>query len=286
MKHSMDTSPRQLAPKDYPPQLREIPGMPASLWLRGALPPVETKHLAVVGSRAITPYGMESTNTLIAGLAGHPISIVSGLALGVDACAHEAALTAGLHTIAVLASGISDEAIGPRANVPLARRILESGGALISENDLTYSPFPSDFPKRNRLVAGLADAVLVIEAGERSGTLITARLASEYNRELLCVPHRIGDTHGAASDIFVRLGAIPVTESKQILEALRISAVKVELPTLTEREQLVYDLLQEPLDKDDLIRATTLAPTEALTIILTLELKGILKEKYGLWRRV
>lgn len=175
----MDTPLRQLLPSDYPPQMREIPQIPKHLWLRGLLPPPDTKLLAVVGSRALSGYGREAATKLIGGLAGYPISIVSGLALGADACAHRAALSAGLHTIAMPGSGISDKAIAPRTNFGLAQDILKSGGALLAEYPPDTLPAPWTFPQRNRLMVGMSHAVLVVEAGERSGTLITARLAGE-----------------------------------------------------------------------------------------------------------
>lgn len=219
----MPTDMRQLAPRDYPENLREIPQPPAHLWLRGSLPPEGYKLLAVVGSRSLSEYGRQACQELIAGLAGHPISIVSGLALGADACAHQAALDAGLHTIAIPGSGLSDQVIAPRSNFQLAMDILTAGGALLSEQEPDHVPFPSDFPARNRIMVGMSDAVLVIEAGERSGTLITARLAGEYNRDLLCVPHRIGDQNGIGANQFIRLGAELVTEPVHVLDALKLS---------------------------------------------------------------
>jgi DNA processing protein len=279
----------QLKVGSFPIQLQQIPQPPEKLWLRGALPPPETKFLAVVGSRALTTYGREACEYLVGGLAGYPISIVSGLALGADACAHRAALDAGLHTIAIPASGLADEAIGPRSNFGLAMDILSAGGMLVSEHEPMYQPHKGDFPARNRLMVGLAHAVLVIEAGERSGTLITARLTADYNRELLCVPHRIGDPHSAAAHIFLRLGATLAAEPAHILEALGLEQHKAAvgaLANLSPSEQLVLDLLIEPLSRDDVIRQAKLPPHETLSILGTLELKGVLKERFGLWRRI
>ena len=212
-----------LHPADFPRQLREIPEPPARLWMRGTLPPAGHKFLTVVGSRTLSDYGREVCSSLIKGLAGYPISIVSGLALGADAAAHEAALSAGLHTIALPGSGLSDAVIAPRTNYPLARRILALGGALLSEYEPDAGALHWRFPARNRLMVGMADAVLMIEAGERSGTLITARLSGEYNRELLCVPHRVSDAHGYGANLFIRLGATLVSEPRHILDALGIS---------------------------------------------------------------
>ncbi len=213
---------RELAREAYPRSLHEIPEPPEKLWIRGTLPSPDTKRLVVVGSRALTDYGRDACTALISGLRGYPISIVSGLALGADAVAHQAALAAGLHTIAVPGSGLSDRVISPRSNLGLAHDILAAGGALLSEHPADYTPRPYDFPSRNRIMVGLADAVLMIEAGEKSGTLITARLACEYNRDLLVVPHRIDDPHGYGAHMFLRLGATPVSDPLHILETLRL----------------------------------------------------------------
>ena len=200
--------------------LNEIPEPPELLWIRGNLPPNDTKKLVVIGSRALTLYGETICEKLIQGLSGYPISIVSGLALGTDACAHRAALAAGLHTIAVPGSGLSDTVIAPQTNLGLAKEIVQSGGALLSEHEPDVTARPQYFPSRNRIMVGMADAVLVIEAGERSGTLITARLASEYSRDLMCVPHRIGDTNSEGPNMFIRLGAELITSSEDVLETL------------------------------------------------------------------
>ncbi len=214
---------RTLAADAFPGNLRESPLPPEKVFVMGELPPAGTKYLAVVGSRAMTSYGKEVCERLIGGLSGYPISIVSGLALGVDTCAHKAALAAGLHTLVVPGSGIDESVLYPRSNRAFAKEILNAGGAILSE----YTPkTPSHvryFPERNRIMVGIADAALVIEAGPKSGTLITARLAADYNRELLCVPHRVGDPHGFGPHLFIRLGATLVTESIHILEALKIA---------------------------------------------------------------
>lgn len=215
---------RQLTKHEYPSHLGEIPQPPTTLYARGSWAPDGTKYLAVVGSRDLSDYGKAACESLIAGLKGHPISVVSGLALGADACAHQAALKAGLHTIAVLGSGIDDPSISPRTNYQLAQDILAAGGMLISEHPDGYTPFPKDFPERNRIVVGLSQATLIVEAGQKSGTLITARLTHEYNRELLCIPHRIGDPHSFGANLFIRLGATLVSEPEHILEALRLES--------------------------------------------------------------
>lgn len=239
---------RKLDKDKFPKQLLEVPKPPTRLWLRGTLPPPDTRTLAVVGSRALTRYGREACEYLIEGLAGYPVSVVSGLALGADACAHRAALNAGLHTIAVPGTGLSDKALGPRSNFGLAMDILDAGGALLSEQEPAHFARNYDFPARNRIMVGLAHAVLVVEAEAKSGTLITARLATDYNRELLCVPHRIGDPHSAGNG-FLRMGAALVTEPAHVLEALGITPRTPDEAApinLNENEQLLYELLIKP----------------------------------------
>lgn len=287
----MEQAVRQLRQDEYPKRLLEIPQSPKALWVRGTLPNETNKVLAVVGSRALSRYGREATTSLMQGLSGYPITIVSGLALGADQHAHEEALRFGLATLAVPGSGLDESVIAPRTNVGLARRIFESGGALLSEHEPFHTPYPHDFPSRNRIMVGLSDAVLMIEAGERSGTLITARLATEYNRDLLCVPHRIGDMHSEGAHQFIRLGATLVSESAHILEALGIQAkdnAHRPLPQtdLTTHEATLYALLEEPKERDVLIRASQLSPSDALTSIVSLEIKGLIEERFGMWRRL
>jgi DNA processing protein len=284
----------EVLPAEYPPQLREVPQPPEKLWMRGQWPAEGTKYLAVVGSRALSAYGREAAQVLIRGLAGYPISIVSGLAIGADACAHRAALDAGLHTVAIPGSGLDDAALYPRTNLSIAKDMLAANGMLLSEHPPDYRAHPYDFPSRNRVMVGLADAVLIIEAGEQSGTLITARLAGEYNRDLLCVPHRIGDAHGHAARIFLRLGASHVTDSLHILEALRIApreedvkngAGSARAAKLSGAERIVYDLLSTPFPRDALIRAAGVAPSKTLAALASLDMNGLITEQFGLWRQ-
>lgn len=283
---------RELAQEEWPAQLGEVPQPPKRLWARGVLPREGTKLLTVVGSRAMTPYGQEACQKLISGLAGYPVSIVSGLALGTDACAHRAALSAGLHTIAIPGSGLDDSVISPRTNFNLSKDILASGGALLSEQEPLHRPWLAEFPSRNRLMVGLSDAVLIIEGGQKSGTLITARLASEYNRDLLCIPHRIGDAHAFGPHLFLRLGAALVTEPFHILEALRLppreTGENSVAPTdLEETELAIWDVLQEPKTRDEILRSTSSPQAgELLTALVSLELRGLIREEFGAWHRV
>lgn len=280
---------RTLSQSEWPEKLLQIPQLPKKLWIRGTLPPPDMKTLAVVGSRALTRYGQEACENLISGLAGYPIAIVSGLALGADACAHRAALRAGLHAIAIPGSGIDDRVISPRTNFLLAQDILKKGGALISENEPLHTPRKWEFPSRNRLMVGMSDAVLMIEAGEKSGTLITARLATDYNRELLAVPHRIGDPHAFGPHLFLRLGAALVTDPIHILEALKITpreaGAEVQTADLLDTELAIWTLLKEPMTRDEILRSQKSNAGDCLTALVSLELRGLVKEEFGAWRR-
>ncbi|OGG77958.1 DNA protecting protein DprA [Candidatus Kaiserbacteria bacterium RIFCSPLOWO2_01_FULL_52_12b] len=281
---------RELERSEWPKQLLEIPQPPKRLWIRGRLPEAGTKFLTVVGSRAMTRYGQEACQMLITGLAGYPISIVSGLALGVDTCAHKAALAAGLHTLALPGSGLDDDVLYPRSNRLFAKEILQAGGGFLSEYASDTLSRVHFFPERNRLMVGIADAVLVIEAGQKSGTLITARLASEYNRDLLCIPHRIADPHSFGPHLFIRLGAALVSESIHILEALHIppregASTGAAPSDLEDTELVVWNMLEEPKTRDEILRSAKGAAGELLTALVALELRGLVKEEFGAWHR-
>ncbi|MBI3572052.1 DNA-protecting protein DprA [Candidatus Kaiserbacteria bacterium] len=291
---------RELLREEWPMQLLEIPQPPKKLWVRGALPPPGNKLLTVVGSRAMTRYGQEACEKLITGLAGYPISIVSGLALGVDTASHKAALAAGLHTLVIPGSGLADAVLYPRSNRPFAKEILKAGGGFLSEYPPETASRVHFFPERNRLMVGIADAVLIIEASAQSGTLITARLAGEYNRELLCVPHRIGDPHAFGPHLFIRLGATLVSEPLHILEALKVppretGAGSEAAPALEGVEKKIWKLLAEPQTRDEILRTSTslgisaggpASTGEILTALVALELRGLIREEFGAWRRI
>lgn len=282
---------RQLPPRDFPALLREIPDCPKSLYLRGDLPPKDHRYLCVVGSRATSLYGRRVCQQLIAGLAGYPVAIVSGMALGIDSEAHKAALDAGLPTVAVLPSSCDDSSIYPSTNRPLAERILSQGGALLSESKGPHKAMIHDFPRRNRISAGMSHAALIIEAGEKSGTLITARLALDYNREVLAVPHELGKETGAGVNRLIREGATLVRSADDLLQALGIKPL--ERPTqqalpsdLTEAEAAVLHALTEPLVRDELIVCAELSAQDANIALSSLLLRGLIVERLGKIERV
>jgi DNA processing protein len=289
-----------LVPRDFPPLLREIPDPPKKLYVRGTLPSFEKQWLAVVGSRAMTSYGKQACRHLIEGLRGYPVVIVSGLAYGIDAEAHKAALDAGLPTVAVPGSGLDWNTLYPKANVGLAREILSSGGgsvsggkaggALLSEFEPDLKAADWTFPRRNRIMAGLCKATLIIEAKEKSGTLITAKLVTEYNRELLVVPGSIFSEESKGAHQFLRLGATPATSPDDILVALGIT--KREGPAsfqelradLSEDELRVFEILKSPVSRDALITALEMPITEANVLLSTMEIKGLIVEELGVVR--
>lgn len=279
---------RQLAQEDYPPLLREIPkgDYPAHLYIRGELPGPGTTYLCVVGSRATSMYGRRVTQQLIAGLAHYPIAVVSGMALGIDAEAHKAALDVGLPTVAMLPSSLDEASIYPATNKALAHRILARGGCLMSEYLEPHKAMIHDFAKRNRIAAGMSTAALIVEAGEKSGTLITARLALDYNREVLAVPHELGRETGAGVNRLIREGATLVRTSDDILQALGFkpldNPIQATLPTdLTAPEAAVLEALAEAMEKDALMDAAGLSAQDANIALSSLLLRGLITERLG-----
>lgn len=278
-----------LVPADFPALLQQIPDRPKQLHVHGTLPSDEYKWLAVVGSRACTDYGRRAVRFLIEGLRGYPVVIVSGLAYGIDAEAHKAALDAGLTTVAVPGSGLNWEVLYPRANVALAREILEKGGAVVSEFKMDQKATDYTFPQRNRIMAALCHATLMIEAKEKSGTLITAKLTVEYNRELLVVPGSIFAEESRGVHQFLRLGATAVTKPEDILAALGItpreSASLSSIRTdLSPEELRVFEIILSPCPRDHLLSALELPITEANVLLSMMEIKGLIVEELGVVR--
>ncbi len=277
-----------LSPKQFPSLLREIPDAPKKLYVRGTLPSEELKWIAVVGSRAISPYGKQVCEYLIEGLRGYPVVIVSGLAYGVDALAHKTALSVGLPCIGVPGSGLGWDVLYPRANMGLAKEIVKAGGALLSEFEPDFKATDYSFPQRNRIMAGMCHATLLIEAKERSGTLITARLAAEYNRELLVVPGSIFSPTSKGTHQFLKLGATPVTEPADILRALGVEAREAAAPAsradLSPTEIRVLEFIATPCSRDQLISALKLSISESNILLSTMEIKGLIVEEMGVVR--
>lgn len=275
-----------LEDKEIPAPLLEIPQPPKKLYIAGKLPPEGTIYLAVVGSRKATTYGRDTVKKLILGLRGYPIAIVSGLAVGVDYLSHEAALDAGLVAVAFPGSGISEEAFFPPTSLKLAEKIVDAGGCIISEFEPDMKAQYYTFPMRNRLVAGISKASLIIEAQEKSGTLITARMALDYNKEVLAVPGQINSEYSKGTNRLIRQGATPITCSEDILEAL---GFKIDKETKQQnlfddaspKEKAVLKLLTEPIEKDELIRKMNMPTGEANALLSVMEIKELIKEELG-----
>ncbi len=276
---------RDLPKEDFPPLLNEINDPPKSLRIIGVLPKTE-KYLAVVGSRKYSEYGKAVCEKLIEGLAGYSITIVSGLALGIDSIGHRAALKAGLPTIAIPGSGLSEKVLYPSSHRNLAKEIVEKGGCLISEFSDDTPGYPSNFPQRNRIVAGMCHATLIIEAELKSGTLITSKLATEYNRDVLTVPNSIFSKTSEGPHMLLRLGATPITSSADIISALGLTPhdnlfEKKDYKNCSADEHEVISLLSEPRSRDEIIRLIGKPVYATQTVLATMEIKGLIEESMG-----
>lgn len=278
--------------EQYPYLLQEIKNPPPKLYVRGQIPNNENKFLCVIGSRKNSEYGKEVCKTLIQGLKGYSIVIVSGLAIGIDSIAHECALDAGLKTIAFPGSGLYKRSIYPYSKINLAERIISSGGCLLS-------PFPNyqtstnwTFPARNTLMAGISHAVLVIEARKDSGTMITVNEASRFGRDLLAIPGNIFYSLCEGPNKLLREGGIAITCSEDILEALgfdiyKNKETKIKIPEieLNEKQKLVYDAIDISTNRDNILLKTSLS-IEDISIVLTeLESMQIIYEEDGFIQR-
>lgn len=285
---------KRLTKEKFPAGLMEIPEPPKELWVMGELPEIrdDVIYLCVVGSRKFTSYGKEICEKIIEGLKGYPIVIISGFAMGIDTIAHKKAMEVGLKTLVFPGSGLSAEAIYPKTNVRLIKEVIEKGGCLISEFDPTFKATHWSFPMRNRLMAGISKAVLVIEAEEKSGTLITARLATEYNRDVLAVPGSVFSPNSKGTNRLIRQGATPITCVEDVLEALGFALEKDEdkqarlFEELSPEEKKVIILLREPMARDDLTRAMKMSTASANSLLSVMEIKGILKEELGEMRLI
>lgn len=295
----------------YPASLKHIPDPPICIYVRGTIEPADAVSVAIVGTRRCSHYGTEQALRFGEALAGAGFTVVSGLARGVDGHAHRGALRAGGRTIAILGNGLSS--IYPPEHVELAERIAQSG-AVISELPIDTGPEPKNFPGRNRIIIGLSLGVLVIEAGKRSGALITARLANEYNREVFALPGRVDhpdQTAGSNSlirdqhaklvtcleDILDELGEVGTIMRPEASEALPASApansnasaganelspVKEVAPSLGANEQVIYAVIKEGVEDIDSIGIRAGIESGQLNAALTaLQLKGMVKQLPG-----
>lgn len=276
--------------ESYPARLRTIADAPPFLYIKGDLRPADDRAVAIVGSRSASDYGRRVARDLARGLAALGFTVVSGMARGIDGMAHEAALSAGGRTLAVLGSGV-DRAYPPEHEA-LYQRIGENG-AVISELPIGTRPAAFNFPARNRLISGLSLGVVVVEATEKSGSLITASLAVEQGREVFAVPGEVGSSRSRGAHRLIRQGAKLVETVNDIIEEIEpqlsqrlgaaTAAPRRELPAQADGDaRAVFALLQDQaLHIDDVIERSRLSPSKVSEVLLNLELQGFLQQLPG-----
>jgi DNA processing protein len=278
---------------DYPARLKEIYDYPPLLYYRGCLLPDDEWSLAVVGTRRATAYGKQVTDEIVTDLAQSKITIVSGLARGIDTVAHNSAIEAGGRTIAVLGNGL--DIVYPSENAALAQQIIEQG-ALVTEYPLGTRPRAKNFPRRNRIMSGLGLGTLVVEAGKTSGAMITANLALEQNREVFAIPGNILSTASQGTNHLIQEGAKLVGDYRDILEELNLMAVarqiemKEIIPATDVEQSLLEKLRAEPTHIDEVCRLSSLPVSTVSSTLAMMELKGLVKQvgamNYSLAREV
>jgi DNA processing protein len=276
--------------RNYPPRLRVIPDPPPVLYVKGDFEERDERAVAVVGSRSASDYGLRMTRNLCRGLASLGITVVSGMARGIDGEAHEAALEMKGRTAAVLGSGV--DVAYPWEHKALHERIGRAG-AVLSELPMGTPPFSYNFPSRNRLISGLSLGVVVVEATERSGSLITARLALEQGREVFAVPGEAGASRSRGTHRLIRQGAKLVEKVEDIVEEIALQVLSIPSVVDADRadsltfidnpdKKKIFDLVQpEPLQIDELIQRSGLSSARVSEILLQLELEGYLKQLPG-----
>jgi DNA processing protein len=262
----------------FPTKLRNMHSKPSGLYVLGDVSPLDDQPVvSIVGSRAVTPYGRQITTQLAYELASRGVAIVSGLALGVDALAHQAAIEAGGYTAAVLPSAVDRPY--PASNRNLARRILERGGGLISEyanDDRTNPAFKSNFIARNRIVAGLADVLLITEASEKSGTLHTANFALDQGKTVMAIPGNISSPNSRGTNNLIKAGALLVTDVSDVLEQLGLATNPTTRPKADNaHEATILDLLASGItDGAQIMEKSSMSPDVFNQTLTMLELSG------------
>ena len=270
--------------QDYPQALKEIPGAPIVLYISGSITTQDNLAIGIVGSRRASLYGLISAEKFAVQLSAQGITIVSGMARGVDTYAHRGALKAKGRTIAVIGSGFNH--IYPAENADLAKEI-SSSGAVISEFPMDTKPLPGNFPRRNRLISGLSLGILITEAARNSGALITADFALEQGREVFVIPGRIDAVGSMGANTLLKQGAMIVTCCDDILEELNLAIVntkkieptmkKLEIACEKEESQLYACISQQPVAVDELVQKTSLNSSQILNLILKLQFKKLIK---------
>src|SRR3989344_7255070 len=278
--------------KDYQKILKEISNAPKQVYARGNLSKDCDLNFAIVGTRAATEYGKTLAFRIAKELAEMGFTIVSGLALGIDTQAHLGALAGNGKTIAVLGSGINDASIYPGENLKLVKKIIDNGGGVISEYDPKLKSEIWYFPERNRIIAGLSRGVLVIEVPEKSGALITARLALEQNREVFAIPGSVFSKNSLGTNYLIKNGAKMVTSVDDILEELNLTELKTnqkedKKEKMTAEEKLIFNIIEkEPIDIDKICENLKMPANKVLSLVSMLEIQGIIKNIGGKFTKI
>ena len=268
-------------------RLSHTPVPPKRLLVRGLVAPTDTLYITIVGSRVCSEYGKQVVDEICKSLTGQPVSIISGLAHGIDTHVHKCALKYNLHTMAVVGSGIEDKVLYPQTNLKLSHQILDQGGAIITEQESDAPSRPWMFPARNRITVGISHLVIIVEAKEKSGTLITSRLATDYNREVMVVPHSIYSSFGKGSNELIKQGAYMYTKPSDIFELL-----KLDIPESMQlfnyiphpKERIILKVIQDGNTRiENILTACSdkVSVSEVVQIILTLEIENIIKKVDG-----
>jgi DNA processing protein len=265
---------------EYPKLLKEIPTPPFIIYVKGRLKPEDENAIGIVGSRKGTDYGKRVTFEIAKELAEAGITIISGLAIGLDTEAHRGALAGRGRTIAVLANGLNF--IYPSSNNSLAEKILENG-CIISEQPLGMPALKQNFPARNRIISGLSHGIVVTEAGENSGTLHTASFALEQNRQIYAIPGPIYNPLAVGPNSLLKQGAKPITCSQDILEDFGIEVGAPEITPVGDDEKLIFELLKtENLHIDEMVARSKREPAEISKILTLMEIKGKVRQLGGM----
>ncbi len=274
--------------KEYPTNLRNTYDPPAFLFVRGEIKNDDRYSLAIVGTRSASSYGIQMAERFAQGFAALGIPTVSGLARGIDTAAHTATVRANGRTIAVVGSGV--DVIYPAENQKLAERIIENG-ALMSEFPMGTKPDAPNFPRRNRIISGIALGTLIIETGIEGGAMITASIAFDQNREVFAVPHAVGEKRGSGTNLLIKQGKATLVEcvddvlavlGPQLKNLVRSPARPTPAPQLSVFEQALYDAMgDDPIHIDALADRARVSTADALVHLLSLEFKGLVRQKPG-----
>jgi len=274
----------------YPETLRNIPRPPNNLYIRGTLPvSVHTKYLCVVGSRNWTHYGREALERVLSDLRGLPISIVSGLAVGIDSISHTLAMKLGLHCVAFPGSTLEWDAIYPQEHRTLAEMILDHGGALLSEFPPGYKTGKWIFPSRNRLMAGISHATLIVEAARKSGSLLTAKYAEDFGRDVMAIPGSIFADNSYGTNMLISKGATPITRSKDLaiylgFETSTLTNEHRPSNSISPGERIIVQILNQTsrVNVDHVVQITGMTVTDVIHHVSSLELQGIIRNESGI----